>query len=49
VRDPKLAAADAAATHSARFLVDERALVLGVRALAQLVVDYAETTRSPGP
>jgi amidohydrolase len=49
VRDPKLAAADAAANHSPRFLVDERALVLGVRALAQLVVDYAEASRSPGP
>jgi amidohydrolase len=49
VRDPKVAVADAAATHSPRFLVDERALVLGVRALAHLVVDYVETSRSPGP
>jgi amidohydrolase len=41
VRDPKLDAADAAANHSPRFRVDERALVLGVRALAHLVVDYS--------
>jgi amidohydrolase len=49
VRDPKLPAEDAAPNHSPRFLVDERALVLGVRALAHLVVDYGETSRSPGP
>jgi amidohydrolase len=49
VRDPKLPEIDAAATHSPRFQVDERALVLGVRALSQLVVDYAETSRSARP
>jgi amidohydrolase len=41
VRDPKLAPGDAAPNHSPRFVVDERALVLGVRALAHLVADYA--------
>ena len=49
VRDPKVAPSDAAANHSPRFLVDERALVLGVRALAHLVVDYAESSASPAP
>ena len=46
VRDPAVALADAATTHSSRFLVDERALVLGVRALSNLVVDYLT---SPAP
>lgn len=44
-RDPEVASEDAAPNHSPRFVIDERALVLGVRALAQLVVDYAETSR----
>jgi amidohydrolase len=35
-RDP----AGAAANHSPRFFVDEQALVLGVRALTQLTIDY---------
>jgi amidohydrolase len=45
-RDPKVAVADAAASHSPRFVVDERALVLGVRALSHLVIDHAETSPS---
>jgi amidohydrolase len=49
VRDPKVEASAAAGSHSPRFLVDERALVLGVRALSHLVVDYAETSRSASP
>ena len=49
VRDPRVKASAAAASHSPRFLVDERALVLGVRALSHLVVDYAETSRSASP
>jgi amidohydrolase len=44
VRDPNLAPADAAPNHSPRFLVDDAALELGVRAMAQLVVDYAATS-----
>jgi amidohydrolase len=40
VRDPKIAAADAAPNHSPRFVVDERALVTGVRALAELAVAF---------
>jgi amidohydrolase len=49
VRDPKVPLAETAPNHSPRFLVDETALEVGVRALAQLVVDYAESSRSPGP
>jgi amidohydrolase len=44
VRDPKMAAGDAAPNHSPRFLVDDAGLTLGVRAMAQLVVDYAATS-----
>ncbi len=47
VRDPKVAPADAAPNHSPRFLVDDAGLALGVRAMAQLVVDYAATSASP--
>ena len=36
------AVATAAPNHSPRFFIDERALVLGVRALAQLACDYLE-------
>jgi amidohydrolase len=36
------AAATAAPNHSPRFFIDERALVTGVRALAQLACDYLE-------
>ncbi|HEU4430800.1 MAG TPA: amidohydrolase [Myxococcota bacterium] len=39
-RDPAVALADAAPNHSPRFLVDERALVTGVRALAELAVAF---------
>jgi amidohydrolase len=46
VRDPALAPGEAAPNHSPRFVVDERALVLGVRALAHLVVDHASPERS---
>jgi amidohydrolase len=47
VRDPEVAADDAAPNHSPRFVVDERALVLGVRALSHLVADYAATSGNP--
>ena len=40
VRDPQTPVAEAAPNHSARFLVDDGALAVGVRTLAQLVVDY---------
>jgi amidohydrolase len=40
VRDPAVAAADAAPNHSPGFRVDERALPLGVRALARLAIDF---------
>jgi amidohydrolase len=39
-RDPAVALADAAPNHSPRFLVDERTLVTGVRALAELAVAF---------
>jgi amidohydrolase len=44
VRDPNTTPAEAAPNHSPRFLVDDAALELGVRAMAQLVVDYAATS-----
>ena len=40
VRPPEQAPAEAAPNHSPRFFVDESALPLGVRALAQLAVDF---------
>ncbi len=40
IRDPQVPLAAAAPNHSPRFLVDERALVTGVRALAQLAVAF---------
>jgi amidohydrolase len=40
IRPPEQAVADAAPNHSPRFYVDERALPLGVRALAHLAVDF---------
>jgi amidohydrolase len=43
VRDPALAPGTAEPNHSPRFLVDDGALALGVRAMAQLVVDYSAT------
>ena len=43
VRDPGTPVAEAAPNHSPRFLVDDGALAVGVRTLAQLVVDYAAT------
>jgi amidohydrolase len=49
VREPKTPPAQAAPNHSPRFLVDDGALAVGVRTLAQLVVDYAETGKRPEP
>jgi amidohydrolase len=49
VREPQTTAAEAAPTHSPRFLVDDGALAVGVSTLAQLVVDYAETGKPPAP
>jgi amidohydrolase len=46
VRDPAQPAAQAAPNHSPRFTVDERSLEVGVRVLASLVLDFAETSRS---
>ena len=40
IRDPKTPAAEAAPNHSPRFVVDERGLVTGVRALAELAVAF---------
>lgn len=40
IRDPATPAGEAAPNHSPRFLVDERALVTGVRALAELAVAF---------
>jgi amidohydrolase len=40
VRDPSVSAAEAAPNHSPRFLVDERGLATGVRALAELAVAF---------
>jgi amidohydrolase len=39
--------ATAAANHSPRFFVDEDALVVGVRALANLALDYMQPVRTP--
>jgi len=47
VRDPGTPVAEAAPNHSPRFLVDDGALAVGVRTLAQLVVDYAATAKKP--
>jgi amidohydrolase len=47
VRDPQTPVAFAAPNHSPRFLVDDGALAVGVRTLAQLVVDYARTAKLP--
>ena len=49
VRDPQVPAADAAPNHSPRFLVDDGSLAVGVRTLAQLVVDYATLSKPPEP
>jgi amidohydrolase len=43
VRDPAQPAAEAAPNHSPRFTVDERALEVGVRALAGLALEYAKS------
>jgi len=40
IRPPDVAAEDAAPNHSPRFFVDERALPIGTRLLAQLAADY---------
>jgi amidohydrolase len=47
VRDPQTPVAEAAPNHSPRFLVDDGALAVGVRTLAQLVVDYTGTGAAP--
>jgi amidohydrolase len=47
VREPQTTAAEAAPNHSPRFLVDDGALAVGVRTLAQLVIDYAATGKPP--
>jgi metal-dependent amidase/aminoacylase/carboxypeptidase family protein len=39
-RSPAVAEKDAASTHSPLFTVDESALILGVRAMANLAVDF---------
>jgi amidohydrolase len=44
VRDPAVPAAEAPANHSPRFVIDEGALAVGVRALARLVMDYAQAS-----
>jgi amidohydrolase len=49
VRDPQTPVADAAPNHSPRFLVDDGSLAVGVRTLAQLVVDYAVSVAPPAP
>jgi len=49
VRDPGTPASEAAPNHSPRFRVDDGALVVGVRTLAQLVVDYAALVAPPPP
>jgi len=47
VRDPKVPYAEAAPNHSTRFVVDEAALGVGVRAFAHLVVDYGASSSAP--
>jgi amidohydrolase len=49
VRDPQTPVAEAAPNHSPRFLVDDGALAVGVRTLAQLVVDYTGSGKQPEP
>ena len=49
VRDPTTTVAAAAPNHSPRFLVDDGALAVGVRTLAQLVVDHAAPAETPAP
>jgi amidohydrolase len=40
---PDIAETSAAPNHSPRFVVDESSLLLGVRAMAQLALDYLQT------
>jgi amidohydrolase len=49
VRDPQTPVAEAAPNHSPRFLVDDGALAVGVRTLAQLVVDYTGSGKQAEP
>jgi amidohydrolase len=42
VRDPDVPAAEAAPNHSPQFVVDEDGLLLGVRTLSHLTLDYME-------
>ncbi len=46
IRPPGVSAEDAAPNHSPRFVVDEGALVLGVRALGHLAFDALEAART---
>ncbi|MFG6459164.1 hypothetical protein ACG00X_20205 [Roseateles sp. BYS96W] len=46
VTPPDIDPAQAYANHSPRFIVDERGLEVGVRALAHLAVDYLESIRA---
>ena len=45
---PGTATQDAAPNHSPRFFVDERSLVLGVRAMAQLACDHLDSQAAAG-
>jgi amidohydrolase len=49
IRSPDVAEGDAAPNHSPRFVIDESALPLGVRALSHLALDFlaAETADAP--
>jgi amidohydrolase len=49
VRDPQTPVAESAPNHSPRFLVDDGALAVGVRTLAQLVVDYTGSGKQAAP
>ena len=48
-RSPDVAEEDAAPNHSPLFAVDERALILGVRAMANLAVDFLTLGSAEGP
>jgi amidohydrolase len=45
IRSPRIAEQDAASNHSPLFTIDESALVLGVRAMANLAVDFLALER----
>jgi amidohydrolase len=48
VRSPAVAEKDAASIHSPLFRVDESALILGVRAMANLAVDFLTMQSAAG-